>query len=475
MADVKDDESSEPLKVSTDTPAAAPETTAPGEVPSSAPAKIVSDGSNQDPSPTIHQSTTGDSAQRETTPPVKTPEPIPAAAKTSGLEVGAEAKSPAAEKPVVPSDQIKGPAKLVKGRPNESPPPSQAKKSSLWDGLIFLVWLALTLAEIALFAGFSDRSIPNRAWVGIGLASISGVVTLVISKLPLFRGKLIKELLRDIGIAFIVAVIVSIVYEFSTRTIGQQETVVEVINRMMGAFVPRRVWGEVTDEILHRPAIRSNVQVSFYIDREITLADGQHWKAPNGQVILKMVYSYQLNAMSQSAAKIPVEHELEYETWNSDLQLPKFIRVTVTGPGENESKVYEGASLQAISEGHRRIRLQGTNAVNAPGVEDSRHTRITTERLELINAPGAYDLIMPELTAEAGGSTAPTITIALEKIPSDLSFELETYYPSHSFERGPDHLWRFYRTMFPGQGFTVLLKRKEPPAVTSSNPTQLIK
>src|SRR6266404_919101 len=210
------------------------------------------------------------------------------------------------------------------------------------DNRKIALWATLALIAIAIFGITSARPVPAHTWIGIGGAMVVGVLALVLSYRLGSQRRLVKDLIRDIGIAFIVAVIVSVVYEFSTRSIGEHDTILQVINSTMSSFVPPSVWGEVTNEIIQRKAIRRNVQIDLELTREVVLPNGQVVPAPKGQAVLWMPYSYDLYRMSDKESQINVQHQLEYEMRNEQLHLPRFLSVTVSGPSEHQVRTYQG-------------------------------------------------------------------------------------------------------------------------------------
>src|ERR1043166_6510485 len=56
-----------------------------------------------------------------------------------------------------------------------------------------------------------------------------------------------NEIVRDIGIAFLVAGIVSFIYEWSTRVTAEHHKMKSVLQTVMSSFVPEDVWNEVNN------------------------------------------------------------------------------------------------------------------------------------------------------------------------------------------------------------------------------------
>src|SRR5712692_8865971 len=136
---------------------------------------------------------------------------------------------------------------------------------------------------------------------GFLIASL-GALALGISAVSVSRiwpeKSLKRDLVRDLGIALLVAAIVSLVYEGSTRSIAQRETRVDTLNKAMSSFVPANVWQEVTSQVLHRDVLRRNAKIRAKIFRDAQLPDGRKISAPEGQAILKLEYSYDLYGLT---------------------------------------------------------------------------------------------------------------------------------------------------------------------------------
>jgi len=299
--------------------------------------------------------------------------------------------------------------------------------------------------------------LPGQVWLSVLIACVIGVLILLLAYF--FKSKEWKfwgELTRDIGIAFVVAAVVSAVYEYSTRSIAEHETLLDTINRAMKAVVPGNVWDEVRTEILHRRALRRNVRIDMKITRDAVVG-GRRIQLPPDFAVLHMSYSYDLYGIAAGQSKVEVRHELANEMWNDDLQLPRFESVIVREPGGERR--YDAVNLAKISPQRGVVDFD----VTLPPPTSGQAVSITTDRYELVRVPGSYNLIMPELTACADRSPEPTIRVSISALPSDVDARLDTYYPPHKFVRagGVQNEWLFNDILLPGQGFTLLLQRHE--------------
>lgn len=303
--------------------------------------------------------------------------------------------------------------------------------------------------------------IPVQLWIGVAGALVVGVIALLVER-RFQSGSLRAELSRDIGIAFIVAAIVSVGYEYSTRNLAERKTLLDGINRAMLAFVPENVWDEVKDQIVRRNAVRHNVEIAISLSRDAPAIDGKRIPLPPGQAVMWMSYGYDLYGLAAGESHIDVSHEVDYTPmWNPDLQLPRFDRVIVTD-GEGNRTEYAGTALTALEDGKGGLTLKN---IRLPPPNEHKPVRIVTERYELVNTPGYYYLVMRELTSRTEGSTQPTVKISIAQLPSDLEAEVVTFYAPHGFTR-PDpakNVWVFDKTLLPGQGLNLVFKVRRPP------------
>ncbi|MGA8806612.1 MAG: hypothetical protein WB973_01955 [Thermoanaerobaculia bacterium] len=307
--------------------------------------------------------------------------------------------------------------------------------------------------------------VPIQLWIGVAIAFAVGVAALILER-RFKEGSLAAELSRDIGIAFIVAGIVSVGYEYSTRNLAERKTLLDTVNRAMLAFVPENVWDEVKDQIIRRNAVRRNVQMELRLSHEAPPVNGKKVALPPGQAVLWMSYGYDLYGLAAGESHIDVSHEVDYTPmWNPDLRLPRFDRVIVTD-ADGRITVYDGAALQRLEDGKGSLTL---TSIRLPPPSQGKPVRIVTERYELVNTPGYYYLVMRELTAHAEQSSEPTVKIAITQLPSDIDADVVTFYGPHGFTK-PDptkNVWVFGKTLLPGQGLNIVFTMRRPPSLTT--------
>jgi len=118
---------------------------------------------------------------------------------------------------------------------------------------------------------------PQSIWGYAGIAALIGLVLLlitIIARKPDYRLGW-RELVRDIGIGFLVAAVVSVVYESSTRSVSEKERGVDIVDNLLSTFLGEDVWREIRSEVVRTPVLRRNHIIKVALLREGRLPDGQ--------------------------------------------------------------------------------------------------------------------------------------------------------------------------------------------------------
>jgi hypothetical protein len=296
--------------------------------------------------------------------------------------------------------------------------------------------------------------LPGDVWPRVLLVIAAGVLVLVAVCVLKKKNRLkfAHELARDIGIALIVAGIVSWLYEFSTRSVENARTLSEMFDAQMRHSIPPTAWEEVKGQIVAPHAIRRNVAVHIEVSHQAALLNGTLVPPPACQSVLDMTYSYDLYATGQESIAFRMEQVLDYDPmWSQQLQLPRFDRLRIAGPGVSIN-ARNTEELQQYVSGPGRI----TAHFRLWPLESKKPVHVETERHELVSTPGSYYLVVRELTANDPQSGTPTFEISMT-LPADLEARVQTYYAAHEFKRdGTKNRWTFDGIMLPGQGVDML-------------------
>lgn len=276
----------------------------------------------------------------------------------------------------------------------------------------------------------------------IGLASLAfglvlavpallGIALLIIAYL-LGSGNLAHDIVRDLGIAALVSVIITIVFEFYARNRLEAEIRSGVIESTIRRLIPERVWEKIKIEILSQDTIRQDWTLIMNVVDDSTLGDGRF--------LSDTIQSYELHNLTGRETTALVQHELYTHITGQDAAgdpLPRFVRVTV-GP-----KHYEGADLQKLlRNGGLKLELPVPLPAEATGVP------VRLEVKEIIRANDTFVWWMTNTTDRA------TVEIAA---PDNLRFTLRApFHHGPLQEITPGRRWTFPGIIALGQGLEFL-------------------
>ena len=194
---------------------------------------------------------------------------------------------------------------------------------------------------------------------------------------PSFR----VEILRDTGIAFIVAAVVTVVYEANTRSVKEHSDMVNVLNSIMESGITRDVWGEVQGKILTRNLLRRGAKVDLQLLREVRLPDGRRIVMPPHQLVMKMTYEYDLYALKSAQAKAKIWHALDWQMYDKATDLPMFLSIKV----ERDHQVIRSLDATEIKNtkgvfdpNQGTMSLEGDFGVDLPPPDEKTKLHITT-------------------------------------------------------------------------------------------------
>jgi hypothetical protein len=263
------------------------------------------------------------------------------------------------------------------------------------------------------------------------------------------------DILRDIGIAFVVAIVVTIVYEESTRGIFEGAKMQQVLKTVLSYDVPNSVWAELNDYVLHRPVIRRKASVVFRVEKDPSFY--------GNLARLRMDYSYYLYSFGASSI-VPVRHDVVGHMIFRDY--PRFEHASVTEPGK-EPDTYDRARLERegkLKSFQKEFYLEPGYNFSADAYDDTRAARVQTVRDEVVSLPGAYPLGIPEIVE---GPVEVTV-----QVPEGVEPEMDAQWGQHAFglvSKQPlpgdytEYKYSFSGTLLPGQTILVLFKVPNSP------------
>lgn len=246
----------------------------------------------------------------------------------------------------------------------------------------------------------------------------------------------LRDLLRDLGIAFIVSSVVAGLFELYRSQSHTFDGMKGVIDAVLGEQISPEVWLELKELIAAKQCIRRRAR--------IRLEFSAHEKLLPQQRILNVEYEYELHALTSKATKVTVGHELDYQLRNIDLGLPSFRQVVVRG--ESKNWAYTDQQLKKCSsEGRLSLEI-----VLRPRNEQP--CTIRTHRSEIVNFPGAYNLYTPEFMKG--------VSITVVACPPDVSVEVfvRPLGKGHMLIKSDD-TWSCDHLLMPGQGIEIKMLR----------------
>src|SRR3989442_7085033 len=166
------------------------------------------------------------------------------------------------------------------------------------------------------------------ALLGVALISIAHTFA---------HDSLAHDLVRDLGVASFVSVIITVVIELYARNRLQAEIRSGVIEAAVKRMIPEKVWEKIKIEILSQDTIRRNWTLIMNVTDDAALGDGRFRS--------DTIQSYELYNLTGRETTVLVQHDLYPHITGHDAAgdaLPRFVRVTVG------STHYEGVELHAL-------------------------------------------------------------------------------------------------------------------------------
>lgn len=259
-----------------------------------------------------------------------------------------------------------------------------------------------------------------ETWKSTILVAAVGAFFIFLGTSPEWLGKYSAgKWLSEVGIACLIAAIVTYLYERQARERFATDTVEDVLTKVMGDIVNPGIWREMREQILEKVAVREKATVRFRLYRPQGME--------NGRCVLRVVLEYRLQCLRSDAHEIRVLHFVDAYMADPSLKLPKLTRVEIDG---------EAQDLKTPLCFDKTVKVGG------------RHTPaklVYVDRDEIVYVPGAYNLLMSELTELE--------SIALDEVPTGIKVTV-----NHDFQ---DKLLttqsaiQLNRYLLPGQSIEV--------------------
>lgn len=197
----------------------------------------------------------------------------------------------------------------------------------------------------------------------------------------------IKDLARDLGIAFIVSSLVAGLFELYRSLHHQIQSMRDVIDAVMADKLTKEVWFELEDLIDKKSVLRKELRIRLEASRDGALQ--------SHEARLRVELEYVLIGIGRKPQAIKLAHDLDYQLANSLAKLPRFERITVVRMTEDafdtasEEKVFDECDL---NQSNRNGRFE----LDLKPLAGKDYLRVRIVREELAHIPGSYNFYTPE-------------------------------------------------------------------------------
>jgi hypothetical protein len=264
-----------------------------------------------------------------------------------------------------------------------------------------------------------------------------GIVLLAIAAMAEGKwNKILLHVIRDIGIAFIVAVVVTGVFELYERTRQTEVSIERQVDARMGDQLTPEVWKDIKEQILDRHLLRRNAEVRVRFEKTKGLLPDQQ--------LAHVEFSYDLYNISSPDSAITVRHTLAFPQ-DPKSKIPRFDLTSVEGPDNSRATTYTAEMLdQASRKGYEELNLK---------IDKNQRVHIIGGRTELVNVPGVYNLYMNEYTEgfrlHVEGAEGFQVKVLVRPYGHP-----EVLAQAGRFD------WSFGRLLLPGQGIELIFQEK---------------
>lgn len=230
-----------------------------------------------------------------------------------------------------------------------------------------------------------------RDLVGFVIPVVGSIICFAIAALTRDTYKTIYDVSRDLGIAFFVALVVTVMYEVYARRRYERKNFINTLQVIMNEIVHPGVWEEVRTQIIDREIIRENCIIKLKLEEVSGLKDGQ--------MVLCVELEYELQSLSTKPHLVKILHYLDDHIENKVKDLPRFELVEI-----GKRNFCGDALKERIKNGvfsfDTTLKPRGHSSI-----------QVRSRRREITYVPGSYNLIMGEI--------CHGLRIILDEIPND--------------------------------------------------------
>lgn len=262
------------------------------------------------------------------------------------------------------------------------------------------------------------------------IMSVGTILLLVANSIP--PDRVWHDLLRDLGIAFWVAAIVTVVFELYTRNRHDLEVRAGVVEAAIRRVVPEAIWKEIRANVLFEDALRRNWMLAMSITEDQNL----------GANLLRSVsvLSYDFHNLKGRKTIARVLHWFDPDVEAVDSfgnKLPRFVQVSV-----GKMQYNRGNLLPYLRDNGMTLELP----VELPEGTD---VRIEVRMEEVIRVPDVF----------AWWMSYNTEGVSLDVVTAPENFRFVLAAPHHKErveETTPGRRWVFAGVLLRGQGVELV-------------------
>lgn len=252
----------------------------------------------------------------------------------------------------------------------------------------------------------------SKGWVIVfGALTLGFALVLTAIHLPIEeREEILYHALRDLGIAFIVAAVVTAAFELHIRTRYQIDTIDKVFDITMRAIWNPEIWQAVRKHIFAKEIIRENFDLHLTFCPNI--------KSPVGRPAIEVRTIYHVRSLLHKPKTITIKASLDFHMGDKQYNLPRFVSVIIDKDKFDLTKPQEQGPVKLTTDGMLFITLE-----NLLPNKENKPVKVEVVRNELVHVPGSYSLAMTEITKVA--------CVHLINLPQELdaSIYISTHLP----------------------------------------------
>jgi hypothetical protein len=262
----------------------------------------------------------------------------------------------------------------------------------------------------------------------VALLFIVGVALLVLASYNR-EHQLTHDILRDLGIAFIISALVTLAYEIYARTRFDLAKIETLLDTVYGSGIPPRIWDSIKDTLLSRRVLRQDSVLHLRVERDPSVG--------TGNVVLELDLSYDLLNLLPKEHTYEVVHGLDEHI--ATAHLPHFLEAsvgecsdTIGGSDPWQSKKCD----MSVEKGRLLLR------VPLPAAKENTAVPVRITRHEFRWCPGSYYLIMSEITDR--------FRVYLDECAEDVNVTLFLYPAALQVDLTANHIAIINEPLLPG-------------------------